>query len=74
MDDFVGMGGTLANLKGYIESQGGKVLAAVSLTDDEARSRQNGRKLDLVLTSMISWIAEPTPRSRLSPTLPRSAR
>lgn len=25
---------------------------------DEARSRQNGRKLDLVLTSMIPWIAE----------------
>ena len=25
---------------------------------DEARSRQHGRKLDLVLTSMISWIAE----------------
>ena len=25
---------------------------------DEARSRQQGRKLDLVLTSMISWIAE----------------
>ncbi len=32
VDDFVGMGGTLANLKGYIEFQGGKVLAAVSLT------------------------------------------
>ncbi len=32
VDDFVGMGGTLANLKGYIESSGGKVLAAVSLT------------------------------------------
>jgi len=32
VDDFVGMGGTLANLKGYIESQGGLVLAAVSLT------------------------------------------
>ncbi len=32
VDDFVGMGGTLANLKGYIESQGGKVLAAVCLT------------------------------------------
>ena len=32
VDDFVGMGGTLANLKGHIESQGGKVLAAVSLT------------------------------------------
>jgi hypothetical protein len=32
VDDFVGMGGTLANLKGHIESNGGKVLAAVSLT------------------------------------------
>ena len=32
VDDFVGMGGTLANLKGYIESKGGRVLAAVSLT------------------------------------------
>ena len=32
VDDFVGMGGTLANMKGYIESHGGKVLAAVSLT------------------------------------------
>lgn len=32
VDDFVGMGGTLANLKGYIESKGGEVLAAVSLT------------------------------------------
>jgi hypothetical protein len=32
VDDFVGQGGTLANLKGYIESEGGKVIAAVSLT------------------------------------------
>jgi hypothetical protein len=32
VDDFVGMGGTLANLRGYIESKGGKVLAAVWLT------------------------------------------
>jgi hypothetical protein len=32
VDDFVGMGGTLANMKGYIESQGGVVVAAVSLT------------------------------------------
>jgi hypothetical protein len=32
VDDFVGMGGTLANLKGHIENQGGKVLAAVCLT------------------------------------------
>ena len=32
VDDFVGMGGTLANLRGFIESGGGHVLAAVSLT------------------------------------------
>ena len=32
VDDFVGMGGTLANLRGHIESNGGHVLAAVSLT------------------------------------------
>lgn len=32
VDDFVGMGGTLANLRGYIESNGGHVVAAVCLT------------------------------------------
>ena len=32
VDDFVGMGGTLANLRGFIEAQGGKVVAAVTLT------------------------------------------
>lgn len=32
VDDFVGMGGTLANLKGHIETLGGNVLAAVALT------------------------------------------
>ena len=32
VDDFVGMGGTLANLRGYIEAQGGKVVGAVTLT------------------------------------------
>lgn len=32
VDDFVGMGGTLANLRGYIETNGGSVLAAVVLT------------------------------------------
>lgn len=32
VDDFVGMGGTLANLRGYLLSQGGKVLAATVLT------------------------------------------
>jgi len=32
VDDFIGMGGTLANLRGHIEAHGGKVLAAVALT------------------------------------------
>jgi len=32
VDDFIGQGGTLANLRGYIESNGGRVIAAVVLT------------------------------------------
>jgi adenine/guanine phosphoribosyltransferase-like PRPP-binding protein len=32
VDDFVGQGGTLANLRGYIESRGGVVLGASALT------------------------------------------
>lgn len=32
VDDFIGQGGTLANLKGYIESSGGIVLGATVLT------------------------------------------
>jgi adenine/guanine phosphoribosyltransferase-like PRPP-binding protein len=32
VDDFVGQGGTLANLRGFIECHGGTVLAAVTLT------------------------------------------
>jgi len=32
VDDFVGLGGTLANLRGYIMHGGGRVLGAVTLT------------------------------------------
>ena len=32
VDDFVGQGGTLANLRGWIEKQGGTVIGAVALT------------------------------------------
>lgn len=32
VDDFVGQGGTLANLRGFIESQGGAVIGATALT------------------------------------------
>ena len=33
VDDHVGLGGTIANLKGYIEDNGGKVIAATTLTE-----------------------------------------
>ncbi|MFL5297393.1 MAG: hypothetical protein ACJ798_13510 [Phenylobacterium sp.] len=32
VDDHVGIGGTLANLKGYVENQGGRVVAMTTLT------------------------------------------
>lgn len=32
VDDFIGMGGTIANLRGYIVSQGGVVIGATVLT------------------------------------------
>ena len=32
VDDFIGQGGTLANLRGWIEKKGGKVIGAVTLT------------------------------------------
>lgn len=32
VDDFIGQGGTLANMKGYIESKGGKVIGCIALT------------------------------------------
>ncbi len=39
VDDFVGMGGTLANLRGYLMAHGGKVLAAVALTGKDYSAR-----------------------------------
>lgn len=32
VDDFIGQGGTIANLKGFVESQGAQVLGATTLT------------------------------------------
>jgi hypothetical protein len=59
VDDFVGQGGTLANVKGYIEFHGGTVLAATALTGKaysaqllltdetlEALRRKHGRQLE----------------------------
>jgi len=42
VDDFVGQGGTLANLKGFIENSGGMVIAATTLT-----GRADSAKLNL---------------------------
>ena len=33
VDDHVGLGGTIANLRGHIEAQGGKVIAVTTLTE-----------------------------------------
>lgn len=39
VDDHVGLGGTLANLRGYVEARGGRVIAMTTLTESrEARS------------------------------------
>ena len=39
VDDHVGLGGTLANLRGYIEARGGKVIGMTTLTESrEART------------------------------------
>lgn len=48
VDDFVGMGGTLANLRGYLLAGGAKVLAAVVLTgkDYSARLALTAKTLD----------------------------
>lgn len=42
VDDHVGLGGTLANLKGYLEARGGTVLAMTTLTESH-----NGRQIAL---------------------------
>ncbi len=42
VDDHVGLGGTLANLKGYLEARGGTVIAMTSLTESH-----NGRQIAL---------------------------
>jgi hypothetical protein len=42
VDDFVGQGGTLANLRGHIMHQGGRVIGAICLT-----GRDDSRKLAL---------------------------
>ena len=47
VDDFIGQGGTLANLRGWIEKQGGKVVGAVALTGKPYSARLNPSKEQL---------------------------
>ena len=41
VDDFIGQGGTLANLRGWIEKRGGKAVGAVALTGKPYSARLN---------------------------------
>lgn len=40
VDDHVGLGGTLANLRGYVEARGGIVIAMTTLTES-----RDGRRI-----------------------------
>ena len=41
VDDFIGQGGTLANLRGWIEKKGGKVIGAIALTGKPYSAKLN---------------------------------
>ena len=41
VDDFIGQGGTLANLRGWIEKGGGKVVGAIALTGKSYSAKLN---------------------------------
>ena len=47
VDDFIGQGGTMANLRGWIEKQGGSVIGAVALTGKPYSAKLNPTKEQL---------------------------
>ena len=47
VDDFIGQGGTFANLRGWVENQGGKVIGAVGLTGKPYSAKLNPTKEQL---------------------------
>lgn len=49
VDDHVGLGGTLASLKGYVETRGGKVLAMTTLTESREAARISLRPETLIM-------------------------
>lgn len=68
VDDHVGLGGTLANLRGYVEARGGRVIAMTALTESrEARrislrsetltmlKERHGKELDTFWTAEFGY-------------------
>jgi len=49
VDDHVGLGGTLANLRGYVEARGGRVIAITALTESREARRISLRPETLVM-------------------------
>ena len=47
VDDFIGQGGTMANLRGWVEKKGGKVVGAVGLTGKPYSAKLNVTKEQL---------------------------
>ena len=47
VDDFLGQGGTMANLRGWVEKQGGRVVGAVGLTGKPYSAKLNPTKEQL---------------------------
>jgi hypothetical protein len=41
VDDFVGQGGTLANLRGHVEFHGGRVTSSISLAGKDRSAKMN---------------------------------
>ena len=56
VDDFIGQGGTLANLRGHVEAQGGAVIAATVLTGKpfSAKIALDTEMLDLLRSNHAS--------------------
>jgi hypothetical protein len=68
VDDHVGLGGTLANLRGYVEARGGRVIAITALTESREARRislrpetlamlreRHGKELDTFWTAHFGY-------------------
>lgn len=53
IDDHVGLGGTLANLRGHIEAHGGRVIAMTTLTESRDARRISLRPATLVMLKKL---------------------